>query len=152
MFKHDSASTDFFMVLGQINPSSRTSSESRNELGVVLRPLPANIFCVGQTEPRVKVFSPNTNDEKKFVNAFIPYQVAKNLERTEMASGRGLTFEDIKDRLFANTDIPPSQLRMKIKAVANFERTNNGIWTLKAIGEDDFPGVESLGRRVSPEG
>jgi uncharacterized GH25 family protein len=38
---------------------------------------------------------------------------------------------------------------MRVKAVANFERTNNGIWSIKAVGEDDFPGVEALGRKVS---
>lgn len=114
--------------------------------------MPKNIYCVGQTEPRVKVFSPNTNDEKKFVNAFIPYQVAKNLERTEAREGRGLTFEDIKDRLFANTTLPQTQLRLRIKQVANFDRTAKGIWSLKSVGEEDFPGVEALGRKVSPEG
>ena len=69
-----------------------------------------------------------------------------------MRDGRGLTFDDIKDRLFANTSIPQTQLRHRIKQVANFERTNNGIWSLKAVGEEDFPGVEALGRKVSPEG
>jgi hypothetical protein len=38
---------------------------------------------------------------------------------------------------------------MRVKAVANFERTNNGIWSIKAVGEDEFPGVEALGRKVS---
>lgn len=36
--------------------------------------------------------------------------------------------------------------------MANFERSNNGIYSLKKIGEDNFPGVDSLGRKVSPEG
>ena len=48
-----------------------------------------------------------------------------------------------------NSTIPHGQLRMRVKAVANFERTNNGIWSIKAVGEDDFPGVEALGRKVS---
>jgi len=154
IFRHDSEPTDFLMVLGQLTTSSRVASsgEVLTELGVVLRPLPANIYCVGQTEPRVKVFSPNTNDEKKFINAFVPYQVAKNLQRTEELHGNGLTFESIKDRLFGNTAIPQTQLRLRIKQVANFERKDNGIWSLKSVGEDDFPGVEALGRKVSPEG
>ena len=63
-----------------------------------------------------------------------------------------MTFEDIRDRLFSNTVIPPGQLRIRIKQVANFDRANNGIWCLKAIGEDDFAGVDALGRKVSPEG
>lgn len=89
----------------------------------------------------------------QFVNAFIPYQIARNIQRAqERPSGLGLTFDDIKDRLFANSNIPPSQLRLRIKTVANFERSNNGIWSLKSLGEDDFPGVEALGRKVSPEG
>ena len=88
----------------------------------------------------------------QFVNAFIPYQVAKQIKRNELRMGRGLTFDDMKDRLFANTPIPAEQLRLRIKSVANFDRSNNGIWSLKRIGEDDFPGVDALGRRVSPEG
>lgn len=77
MFRHDSEPTDFLMILGQlkkdrpavgsgVSASSSASAEPpSNGLGVVLRPLPPNIYCVGQTEPRVKVFAPNTNDEKK---------------------------------------------------------------------------------------
>ena len=48
------------MIVGQLRPAGDSGG-----LGVVLRPLPPNIYCVGQTEPRVKVFAPNTNDEKK---------------------------------------------------------------------------------------
>ena len=67
MFRHDSEPTDFLMVCGQLKGKPRFSSgpDTSVSLGVVLRPLPKNIYCVGQTEPRVKVFSPNTNDEKK---------------------------------------------------------------------------------------
>jgi len=53
--------------------------------------------------------------------------------------------------LFANSLIPHGQLRIRIKQVGNFER-NIGTWSLKATGEDDFVGVDSLGRKVSPEG
>ena len=90
----------------------------------------------------------------QFTNAFIPFQIAKNIYRQEEKDGRGegLSFEFIRDKLFANTSIPHGQLRIKIKQVANFERANNGIWSLKATGEDDFPGVDALGRKVSPEG
>jgi len=67
MFRHNSEPTDFLMVCGQLKGKPRFSSgpDTSVSLGVVLRPLPKNIYCVGQTEPRVKVFSPNTNDEKK---------------------------------------------------------------------------------------
>jgi len=53
--------------------------------------------------------------------------------------------------LFANSLIPHGQLRIRIKQVGNFER-NIGTWSLKATGEDDFVGVDALGRKVSPEG
>lgn len=54
MFRHDSEPTDFLMILGQKQTATgnTTTSTSNNELGVVLRPFPPNIFCVGQTEPR----------------------------------------------------------------------------------------------------
>ena len=70
IFRHESKPTDFLMILGQLQdgrfggPSS-TGNYTSGGLGVVLRPFPQNIYCVGQTEPRVKVFGPNTNDEKK---------------------------------------------------------------------------------------
>ena len=70
IFRHESKSTDFLMILGQLQdgrfggPSS-TGNYTSGGLGVVLRPFPQNIYCVGQTEPRVKVFGPNSNDEKK---------------------------------------------------------------------------------------
>lgn len=158
MFRHDSEPTDFLMILGQMREASTIISgtsaptNASGGLGVILRALPANIYTVAQTEPRLKVFSPNTNDEKKFVNAMFAFQVAKNIERKELRDGEGLTFDDIKDRLFANTNVPINQLRKHVKQVANFDRANKGIWSVKAIGEDDFPGVEGLGRKVSPEG
>ena len=70
IFRHESKPTDFLMILGQLQDSrfGGTSSgrdSSSGGLGVVLRPFPQNTYCVGQTEPRVKVFAPNTNDEKK---------------------------------------------------------------------------------------
>ena len=158
MFRHDSEPTDFLMILGQMREASTIISgtsaptNASGGLGVILRALPANIYTVAQTEPRLKVFSPNTNDEKKFVNAMFAFQVAKNIERKEIHDGEGLTFDEIKDRLFANTTVPINQLRKHVKQVANFDRANKGIWSVKSIGEDDFPGVEGLGRKVSPEG
>jgi len=158
LFRHDSEPTDFLMILGQMREASTiiigspAPTNASGGLGVILRPLPANIYTVAQTEPRLKVFAPNTNDEKKFVNAMVSFQVAKNIERKEIRDGEGLTFDDIKDRLFANTNVPMNQLRKHVKQVANFDRANKGIWSLKSIGEDDFPGVEGLGRKVSPEG
>lgn len=87
------------------------------------------------------------------MNAFVPYQIARSIQRAEeRPNGFGLTFDDIKDRLYPNATIPHGQLRVRVKAVANFARANNQIWSLKAVGEDDFPGVEALGRKVSPEG
>jgi hypothetical protein len=65
-----------------------------------------------------------------------------------MQNGCGLTFDFIKDNLFGTSNIPRGQLRQRIKQVANFERGNSGIWSLKSLGEDNFPGVEALGRKV----
>jgi hypothetical protein len=65
IFRHESNETDFLMTLGSSVVTSSNREESSVKLGVVLRPFPQNIYCVGQTEPRVKVFAPNSNDEKK---------------------------------------------------------------------------------------
>jgi hypothetical protein len=87
----------------------------------------------------------------QFTNAFILYQIAKSIQRAEEHDGSGLSFDYIRDKLFANSLIPHGQLRIRIKQVGNFER-NIGTWSLKATGEDDFVGVDALGRKVSPEG
>jgi hypothetical protein len=92
-------------------------------------------------------------DRNQFVNVFVPYQIARSIQRAEeRPNGAGLTFDDIKDRLFPNLTVPHSQLRMRMKVVANFGRNKNGVWSVKAVGEDDFPGVEAMGRKISSEG
>ena len=152
MFRHQSEPTDFLMVLGQA--STKESTTGFCELGVVLRPFPSNIYCVGQTEPRVKVFSPNTNEEKRFLNAFVSYHCARQIELKQDTDdfGLGLTFDNIKDGLFCHTKMPAAQLRLRLKQVANFDRSDDQTWTLKKVGQDGFPGVEALGRKLSPEG
>uniref|UniRef100_A0A7S4SCV8 Transcription initiation factor TFIID subunit 1 histone acetyltransferase domain-containing protein n=1 Tax=Ditylum brightwellii TaxID=49249 RepID=A0A7S4SCV8_9STRA len=139
------------MILGKKPIYKQHHREGAPSLGVFLRPLPSSTFCVGQTEPRVKVFAPNTTGEKTFQAPFVTYQIAKNLHRTETKEGRGLRFDEINDRLFANTVILPNALRQRIKQVASYDK-NTQIWTTKSIGFEDFPGVEALGRRFSPEG
>mmetsp|Transcript_49487 Transcript_49487/g.74677 ORF Transcript_49487/g.74677 Transcript_49487/m.74677 type:complete len:83 (+) Transcript_49487:391-639(+) len=62
------------------------------------------------TEPRVKLFAPNTTGKKTFQAPFVTYQIAKNLHRTETKEGRGLRFDEINDRLFANTVVLPKAL------------------------------------------
>lgn len=152
VFRHDAEPSDFLMILGR-KPSHkhRDGGGSFAALGVVLRPLPLNVFCVGQTEPRVKVFAPNTTGEKNFTAPFVTYQIAKALQRTETKEGRGLRFDEINDRLFANTVLLPNALRQRIKQVASYDK-NTQIWTTKPVGFEDYPGVEPLGRRFSPEG
>lgn len=76
IFRHDSKPNDFLMILGQLQDGDRSGakpSSDKDSLGVMLRPFPPNIYCVGQTEPRVKVFAPNTNDERKVSLDCSPY-------------------------------------------------------------------------------
>lgn len=75
IFRHESKLNDFLMILGQLQDGVKSGVASSSErdsisdaLGVILRPFPPNIYCVGQTEPRVKVFAPNSNDERKVSN------------------------------------------------------------------------------------
>ena len=151
MFRHDPEPTDFLMVLGRKPNKHGSHHGGGGGLGVVLRPLPANLFCVGQTEPRVKVFAPNTTLEKSFTAPFVTFQIAKALARTQNKEGHGLRFDEISERLFANTAILPNALRQRIKQVASYDK-NTQIWTLKPVGFEDFPGVDGLGRRFSAEG
>jgi hypothetical protein len=47
-------------------------------------------------------------------------------EKAEQHDEDGLSFEYIKDRLFKHSKIPATQLRIRLKQVANFDRTNEG--------------------------
>ena len=146
LFRHKSEETDFLMVLGR--KASQTVSDG---IGVVLRPSPASIYTVGQTEPRVKVFAPNTAGEKAFTTPFVTYQIAKAIEISEQRNdGEGLTLEEI-GAMFESNPIPPNALRQRIKQVAQYDRESSH-YTNKQIGFEDYPGVEALARRFSPEG
>ena len=107
IFHHESRQTDFLMTLGKLPVSKQQIINGRpvsNKLGVCLRPMPSSAFCVGQTEPKVKVFAPNSTGEKNFMTHFSVYQIAKALQRKE----RGLKFDEIHDGLFPNTEILPN--------------------------------------------
>merc|ERR1712129_73636 len=108
IFRHESKPCDFLMTLQKkpLNSSSSTSpllSSHRFALSVILNKFPTNIYLAGQTEPRIKIFAPNTTGEKNFTAPFQTYQIAKALEETEKKENRGLRFDEINDRLFANT-------------------------------------------------
>mmetsp|Transcript_9580 Transcript_9580/g.12123 ORF Transcript_9580/g.12123 Transcript_9580/m.12123 type:complete len:1513 (-) Transcript_9580:108-4646(-) len=142
MFRHEPKNTDFLMILSKKHQGSNSS-----RLGVVLRQMPSNVYCVGQTEPKRKVFAPDSKGDKDFVGAFTTYQIAKALQRQE----RGLKFEEIKDGLFPYTEIPANPHRTRLKKVAVYDK-NTQIWTLKEEGYEDFEGIGSLSRNFQPEG
>ena len=148
MFLHKPKSTDFLLILGK-RPKF---TEGSSKIHVTVRSLPSNIFCVGQTEPRMKVYAPNTSHEQKqFLIPFVTYQIAKQLQRAQKSKYGGLKFDQINDMLFSNTEIQPNALRGRIKQVAQYSK-DTLIWTLKDVDYDDFPGVDALAKNVSPEG
>lgn len=148
MFRHEPRSTDFLMILGK----KVQSATVRAKLGVVLRPMPSSVFCVGQVEPRIKVFAPSSTLEKDFMTKFSSYQIAKGLQRMQAKEKRGLKIDEIDEEFFPNTEkLVKNTLRQRIKEVAQYDK-NTQIWTLKKEGEDGFRGVEALGREVAPEG
>eukprot|EP00546_Thalassionema_frauenfeldii_P017142 CAMPEP_0178897122 /NCGR_PEP_ID=MMETSP0786-20121207/1565_1 /TAXON_ID=186022 /ORGANISM="Thalassionema frauenfeldii, Strain CCMP 1798" /LENGTH=1512 /DNA_ID=CAMNT_0020567625 /DNA_START=435 /DNA_END=4974 /DNA_ORIENTATION=+ len=159
MFRHEPESTDFLMILGKrpINAGG-TSSSGNTKMSVVLRDLPATVYTVGQVEPRLGglVHSPQTTGERSFLTNFVSYHIAKNLQWYERHHGRGLRFDEIVS-MWASSGIQNNSLRQRIKAVAVYDK-NTQIWESKPISEfrdapeDDFPGVEALGRRIAPEG
>jgi hypothetical protein len=107
IFRHESSPTDFLMILGKLPLSKQQIVNGRtipSKLGVSLRPMPSSAFCVGQTEPKVKVFAPNSTGEKNFMTHYSVYQTAKALQRKQ----RGLKFDEIHDGLFPNTEILPN--------------------------------------------
>lgn len=148
MFRHEPEQTDFLMILTP--PGGAARPGHRESMGVVLRDLPASVFTVGQTEPKTRVYAPNTQGEKNFVGPFISYQIAKALTRSEAREGHGLRFDELQDRVLPNLEIAANALRQRLKQVAVYDK-NTQIWTTKAIGYEDYPGVDALGKSISPE-
>jgi len=148
MVRHEPDSTDFLMILKSLSPEKLGHRES---LGVVLRDLPSSAFCVGQTLPRTRVYAPNAQGEKAFLNPFISYQIARVLARAQQREGHGLRFDELQDRVLPNLESPGNALRQRLKQVALYDK-NTQIWTNKPIGYEDYPGVEALGKTISPEG
>ena len=98
LFRHDPKKTDFLLILGKI-PNRQQGVAPK--LPVAIRPMPDNIFCVGQTEPKTKVHPPDSSGERAFFQPFSVFQIAKALQRKQ----NGLKFEEIKDGLFPNTGV-----------------------------------------------
>lgn len=149
MFRHEPESTDFLMILTP--PTGAARPGQRDSMGVVLRDLPSSVFTVGQTEPRRRVYAPNTQGEKNFVGPFVSYQIARALTRSEAREGHGLRFDELQDRVLPNLELASNALRQRLKQVAVYDK-NTQIWTTKAIGYEDYPGVDALGKSISPEG
>jgi hypothetical protein len=149
MFRQEPETTDFLMVLTPPGGVSRPGQ--RESMGVILRDLPSSIYTVGQTEPRTRVWAPNTQGEKNFVGPFVSYQIAKALARSQQREGHGLRFDELQDRVLPNLELPANALRQRLKQVALYDK-NTMIWTTKAIGYEDYPGVDALAKSISPEG
>lgn len=149
MFRHEPESTDFLMILAPPGGASRPGQ--RESMGVILRDMPSSVFTVGQTEPRAKVHAPNSQGEKSFLNPFISFQIARNITRSQARDGHGLRFDELQDRIMPSFDIPSNTMRQRLKQVAVYEK-NTQIYTTKAIGYEDYIGVDALGRSIAPEG
>lgn len=148
IFRHEPKSTDFLMIFGKI-PTKTVNLETSTAIPVVLRPLPKSIYTVGQTEPKHKVHAPESVAEKSFLGLFCAFHIAKALQRKKDRDG-GLSFEEIRESLFPNSDVKDPFLRTKLKAVATFDKNTN-IYSLRDIGDGEYQGVEALGRKISPE-
>eukprot|EP00980_Cylindrotheca_fusiformis_P010756 scaffold2430_cov143-Cylindrotheca_fusiformis.AAC.1 len=149
IFQHEPESTDFLMILGR---NSGASTPGRLErMSVILREMPPNVYTVGQTEPRTRVWAPNTVGEKNFTGPLVSYLAAKVLTRVENRDGHGLRLDEIQERVLPNVGIVSSKLRLLLKNVAEYDK-NTQIWTTKKIGYEDYPGVDALGKAISVEG
>jgi hypothetical protein len=147
--QHEPESTDFLMILGR---NSGASTNGRLEtMSVILRELPTNVYTVGQTEPRTRVWAPNTVGEKNFTGPLVSYLIAKVLTRTENREGHGLRLDEIQERVLSNVGLASPKLRLQLKNVAVYDK-NTQIWTTKQIGYEDYPGVDALGKAISVEG
>lgn len=124
-------------------------------MGVVLRELPTSVYTVGQTEPRTRVYAPNTQGEKNFQHPFVSYQIAKVLARAEQRGG--LEFDEIREKVLPSLQLSAAHFRNRLKPVAVYDK-NTQLWTTKSIGadyddnHDPYPGVDMLGKSIPPEG
>jgi transcription initiation factor TFIID subunit 1 len=148
IFQQEPESTDFLMILGR--NSGQTIPGRRETLNVVLRDLPSSIFTVGQTEPRTRVFAPSTQGDKNFTGIWYSYQLAKALSRSETQYGMGLTLEELHAKVLPNMKFATNTLRQRLKHVAEYDKASS-IWTTKPLGQDDYPGVDALGKSIAPE-
>lgn len=149
MFRNEPESTDFLMIL---TPPGGVSRPGQLEsMGVILRDLPSSVFTVGQTEPHIRVHAPGSQGEKTFINPFVSYQIARALTRAQSREGHGLRFDEIQDRVLPSYGLPSNSLRQRLKQVAIFDKTTQ-IWTTKAIGYEDYIGVDGLAKSIAPEG
>jgi hypothetical protein len=149
MFRQEPETTDFLMILTPPGGVSRPGE--RESMGVIIRDLPSSVYTVGQTEPRTRVWAPNTQGEKNFVGPFVSYQIAKVLTRSQAREGHGMRFDELQDRVLPNLELPANALRQRLKQVALYDK-NTMIWTTKAIGYEDYPGVDALAKSIAPEG
>jgi Protein of unknown function (DUF3591) len=151
LFRQEPESTDFLMILGRPTGGGISRPGMTESLGVMLREFPTSVYTVGQIEPRTRVYAPNTQGWKNFLGPFVSYQIAKLLARTQAREGHGLRFDEIQDRVMPNLEQPANALRQRLKQVALYDK-NTQIWTTKAIGYEDYPGVDALGKSIAPEG
>lgn len=151
LFRQEPETTDFIMVLGKSLGGGGVVRGSNEAMGVMLRDMPKSVYTVGQTEPRTRVYAPNTQGEKNFLGPFVSYQIAKLLARTQSQLGHGLRFDEIQAMVMPNLGLPGNNLRQRLKQVALYDK-NTQIWTTKAIGFEDYPGVDALGKSIAPEG
>jgi hypothetical protein len=149
LFSHEPESTDFLLILGR--NAGATIPGRPDSLGVVLRELPKSIYAVGQTEPRQRVFGPGTQGEKNFIGPFVSYMIAKALTRHEARDDHGLRFDEIQSMVLPNLGLTGLTIRNRLKYVAIHEK-DSGVWSCKSIGQEDYPGVDALGKQIPPEG
>jgi Protein of unknown function (DUF3591)/Bromodomain len=157
MFLHEPESTDFLMILGKRFIGANKRPGGTDRMSVILRSIPSSVYTVGQVEPRERglVHAPQTSGEKEFLKHFVSYHIAKHLDYFQRHERRGLNFNEIIS-MWAGSGIQNTALRQRIKIVAEYD-SNTQIWESKSISDDPdcpdaFPGVEALGRRISPEG
>lgn len=148
MFRHEPEQTDFLMIVTP--PTGAARAGQRDHMGIVLRDLPASVFTAGQVEPRIRVNPPNSQGERNFVQPFVSFQIARALARSQQRDGYGLRFEEIHNTVCPNLELAHNALRNRLKQVAVSDKNSN-VWTTKQIGQDDYRGIDALGKEIRPE-
>ena len=155
LFMHPAAQSDFLLTVPRKQSQAKVVNSDKfsgqfqampnDAIKVIISPFPRHIAVVGQTEPKTRVFAPNSNMLNEFNKKFLAFQIGRNLE-FKGKKDIGLSREEIQKKLFANTDFNRTVLDKRLKELGDLDPAR-GEYFLK----EDYPGTAVLAKKIGAE-